>query len=39
MRYDSGRSNMTPDATDDATFYAVLALLFAHELDAVDRRE
>jgi hypothetical protein len=30
---------MTPDGTDDWTFYAVLALLFAHELDAVERHE
>ena len=30
---------MTPDGTDDWTFYAVLALLFAHELDTVERHE
>ena len=30
---------MTPQGTDDWAFYAVLALLFAHELDAVERHE
>ena len=30
---------MTPEETGDATFYAALALLFAHELDAVERHE
>ena len=30
---------MTPERTDDRAFYAVLALLFAHELDAVERHE
>jgi hypothetical protein len=31
--------NVTPEGTDDATFHAVLALLLAHELDAVERHE
>ena len=30
---------MTPERGEDTTFYAVLALLFAHELDAVERHE
>jgi hypothetical protein len=30
---------MTPERTDDRVFYAVLALLFGHELDAVARHE
>jgi hypothetical protein len=30
---------MPRETTDDRAFYAVLALLFAHELDAVERHE
>ena len=39
MRHGEPVCDMTPERDEETTFYAVLALLFAHELDAVERHE